>query len=372
VEAKAKADLMAGREANVIREVPAEIPNDRFNERLRDHLMRALYRAGRAAEAVDVYFDFAQLLEDERGMRPSRELQQLHQDIQRQELQDDYRPIGIRSPAAPAIPPDEITTPEELFVGREPELQRLRDALAAFTGGTLIVAILGVPFKCPPAPYEGALLIHEYLMERGVRDVTDIQVVSPMGSPIPVSAEASAAIVLALAERGIGYTPGHRVTALDPSAHVARLATGDRPYDLFVGVPVHRVPAVVAESGLTKGGNDGWAAVNPRTLATPFPGVYALGDCADAPVPRAGVFAENAARVVADQIAAAIRGSGPTDPYNGQGSCYVEFGEGLVGKLDADFLSGPSPSAPFLGPSLELATEKARFAATRRQRWFGT
>jgi len=282
----------------------------------------------------------------------------------------DFLVVALGADYDPAVTPGFVADGHEYYSPAGAE--RLRDALAAFTGGTLIVAILGVPFKCPPAPYEGALLIHEYLMERGVRDVTDIQVVSPMGSPIPVSAEASAAIVLALAERGIGYTPGHRVTALDPSAHVARLATGDRPYDLFVGVPVHRVPAVVAESGLTKGGNDGWAAVNPRTLATPFPGVYALGDCADAPVPRAGVFAENAARVVADQIAAAIRGSGPTDPYNGQGSCYVEFGEGLVGKLDADFLSGPSPSAPFLGPSLELATEKARFAATRRQRWFGT
>lgn len=92
VETKAKADLMAGHEADVIREVPAEIPHDRFNERLRDYLMRALYRAGRAAEAVDVYQDLRQLLEDERGMRPSRELQQLHQDIQRQQLHDDYRP----------------------------------------------------------------------------------------------------------------------------------------------------------------------------------------------------------------------------------------------------------------------------------------
>jgi sulfide:quinone oxidoreductase len=88
-------------------------------------------------------------------------------------------------------------------------------------------------------------------------------------------------------------------------------------------------------------------------------------------VPRAGVFAETAARAVADDIAAKIHKRGPIDPYHGTGSCYIEYGAGLVGKVDADFLSGPKPSAPFLGPSRELATEKARYAASRTQRWFG-
>jgi sulfide:quinone oxidoreductase len=128
---------------------------------------------------------------------------------------------------------------------------------------------------------------------------------------------------------------------------------------------------VVEASGLTAGGNDGWVAVDPRNLATRFPNVYALGDCADAPVPRAGVFAESAARAVADDIAAKLHGSGPIDPYDGRGSCYIEFGGGLVGKVDADFLSGPSAKAPFVGPSQALGNEKDRFAATRRRRWFG-
>ncbi len=249
--------------------------------------------------------------------------------------------------------------------------ERLRHVLASFAGGRVLVAVLGVPFKCPPAPYEGALMLHDFLVDRGVRDATRIDVISPMESPIPVSREASEVLVQAMAERGIGYTPGRRVLGLDPTAHMAKLKTGDLPYDLFIGIPVHRAPAVVEASGLTAGGKDGWVAVDPRTLATRFPNVYALGDCADAPVPRAGVFAENAARAVADDIAAKIHELGAIKPYEGKGSCYVEFGGGLVGKVDADFLSGPSPSAPFLGPSTDLAAEKERFAATRRRRWFG-
>jgi DNA-binding SARP family transcriptional activator len=129
VEAKAKADLMAGREADVIRELPIEIGNDRFNEHLRHCLMLALDRAGRAAEAVDVYFDFLQLLDNERGMRPSRELQQLHQDIQRQQVRDGYRP-AVRAAAQPAE-----ALPGEVFVGREAELGRLREALVSARSG---------------------------------------------------------------------------------------------------------------------------------------------------------------------------------------------------------------------------------------------
>jgi DNA-binding SARP family transcriptional activator len=140
VEAKAKADLTAGREADVIREVPLALPDDRFNERLYDYLMRALVRTGRAAEAVEVYQDFKQLLDEERGMRPSRELQQLHLDIKRQEVQEDYRPPVAR----PQSPPDAAPTPtEEIFVGREAELGRLQDALAAARAGQGRLILIG-------------------------------------------------------------------------------------------------------------------------------------------------------------------------------------------------------------------------------------
>lgn len=250
-------------------------------------------------------------------------------------------------------------------------VHRLRERLDAFTGGTLLLAILSVPFKCPPAPYEGALLLHDELVRRGLRSTTRMHVITPMDSPIPVSPSTNAAIVGALADRDIEYTTGARVHALDPATHTASTHGADLPYDLFVGIPRHRVPDVVQESGLTEDGTDGWIHVDPATLATPYPGVYALGDCADAPVPRAGVFAEDAARTVAGGIVAGLRGDPPPDRYAGRGACHIEFGGGLVGKVDADFLSGPVPVAPFVGPSTELAQEKADSATARRRRWFG-
>ncbi|WP_433605796.1 NAD(P)/FAD-dependent oxidoreductase [Prescottella agglutinans] len=248
---------------------------------------------------------------------------------------------------------------------------RLRDRLDGFTGGTVLIGVLSVPFKCPPAPYEGALMLHDTLTRRGVRSDTSIHVVTPMPAPIPVSVPTSEAIVGALTERGIEHSPGLRVHELDPNRHVATTRDGELGYDLFIGIPRHRVPDVVEESGLTEGGADGWVHVDPETLATPYPGVYAVGDCADAPTPRAGVFAENAARTVAEGIIARLRGTDPPEKFRGQGSCYIEFGGGLVGKVDADFLSGPEPVAPLYGPSAEFAKEKADFAITRRRRWFG-
>ena len=248
--------------------------------------------------------------------------------------------------------------------------ERLCERLDTFDGGEVLLAILGVPFKCPPAPYEAALLLHDHLVAKGVREATNIELMTPMPSPIPVSATASSAIVDALAARQIRYTPSTRVTSIDGRKRQASFRGGSRRFDLFIGVPVHRAPEVVVRSGLTDTGNDGWVAVDPKTLQTPFPSVYAIGDCADAPVPRAGVFAESAARTAAAHIIATLTGAGEVPAYDGSGACYLEFGDGLVGKVDANFLGGPTPVAPLRGPSAEYAAEKAQWADDRRARWF--
>ena len=249
-----------------------------------------------------------------------------------------------------------------------PGAERLRDALPAFTGGTILLAILGQPFKCPPAPFEGAFLLHDQLVERGLRDRTQIRVIAPMSVPVPVTMEVSQRFLDELAARDIEFTPQTTVVAIDPATKEAVLESGERiAYDLFIGVPIHRVPAVVAESGLAP---NGWVAVDRDTLLTPFPGVYAVGDVVALPMAKAGVFAENAAGFVADHIAASLRGTTLERRYEGEGNCYIEFGSGRVAQIQANFLGGPSPTAQVVGPSAELATNKGEFAAVRRARWF--
>jgi sulfide:quinone oxidoreductase len=247
--------------------------------------------------------------------------------------------------------------------------ERLAELLPTFTSGRAIVGVCGAPFKCPPAPSEAALLLHDYLSARGVRDACEISIVIPFGRPVPPSPDTSTALVAAFAERGIAFVPSRRVTSLDGGRSVAVLDDGtEMPFDLFLGVPKHRAPDVVIASGMTE---DGYVPVSPQTLETRFPGVYAVGDVAMIGVPKAGVFAEGAARVVAASLLATLRGEEQPGPYGGFGSCYIEFGAGLVGRVDVDFLSGPKPTGTFVEPSTALVDEKHHFGSSRSARWFG-
>jgi len=246
---------------------------------------------------------------------------------------------------------------------------RLREVLATFSKGRAIVGVTSTPFKCPPAPSEAALLLHDHLTTRGVRDACEISLVMPFGIPIPPSPTTSRALLAAFAERGITFVPNRLVRALDPARRVAILDDeGEMPYDLFLGIPKHCVPAVVAASGMTE---DGWIPVNPKNLKTRFPGVYAIGDVTSVGTPKAGVFSEGAARVVAASLIAELQGGDQPPAYAGTGSCYVEFGADRVGRVDVDFLSGPSPTGSFVEPSATLVSEKQHFGSSRRTRWFG-
>ncbi len=245
----------------------------------------------------------------------------------------------------------------------------VRALLPNFNRGHAIVGVCAAPFKCPPAPSECALLLHDFLIERGVRDQCRITMVLPLGSPVPPSPETSKALLEAFEERDITFKPGRRVTSLDAGRRVALLDDGSElPYELFLGVPRHRAPQVVEAAGMTE---NGWVPVNPRTLETKSPGVYAVGDIANTGTPKAGVFAEGAARAVAASIIAKIRGEEPTGRYDGAGSCYIEFGAGRIGRVDVDFFSGPKPTGTYYPPDVSLRADKELFGASRCARWFG-
>ena len=248
--------------------------------------------------------------------------------------------------------------------------ERMRDVLSDFSSGKILLGILGHPFKCPPAPFEGALLLHDHFVERGIRDSIEIRTIGPMAAPVPITKELSQTFLDALTERDIEYLPNQHIVELDTDNKRALLAGGGSvSYDLFVGIPVHRAPDVLGRCGLAI---DGWVPVERTNLTTRFPNVYALGDVTALPIAKAGVFAEAAARVVADDIAARLHGNTLRQPYGGAGNCYLEFGAGMVGMVEVDFFGGPTPTARLVGPSRELAAHKAAFAATRRERWFGS
>lgn len=247
--------------------------------------------------------------------------------------------------------------------------ERLASVIPTITQGHIVIGVCGAPFKCPPAPSECALLLHDELVARGVRDACRISFVMPLSTPVPPSPETSAALLEAFAERDIAFVGGRRIASVDPTRSVAVLDDdSELAFDHLFGVPKHRAAQVVVESGMTE---NGYIPVDSATLQTRYPNVYAVGDVATAGVPKAGVFAEGAARIVAQTIIAQLGAGDAPGRHLGQGTCYIEFGGGRIGSVDIDFLSGPERTGTFNTPSVAQMERKQLFGSSRRARWFG-
>lgn len=253
---------------------------------------------------------------------------------------------------------------------------RFRKAIEAFPGGTIAVGISRLPFKCPAAPYEVALLLDDLYAQKGIRDRVKLEFFTPEGNPMPAAGpEIGDKVAELLAMRGINYRPKRKLTTIGPG--LLTFEGGETlPYDLLFCVPPHRAPRPVVDAGLTDG--TGWIPVNPATLETKVPGVYALGDVAAIPtpngyvpyLPKAGVFAHGQAETVAHNLAAAIKRRGKTAPWDGHGACFLETGRGQSAFVSGNFLAAPKPDIAFRMPGKVWHMQKVLFERHWFRRWF--
>jgi sulfide:quinone oxidoreductase len=248
-----------------------------------------------------------------------------------------------------------------------------RAALEAFAGGRVCVVIAGAPYKCPPAPYECALLVDEWLRERGLRERTQLLVSTFQPILLPNAGRAGSAwLGERLAARGIEAQAGRAVDRFEEGLVV--YGDGELEADLVIGVPPHRAPAVVAESALA--GDGGWVSVDPGTLATAYPGVFGVGDVTQIklanglPLPKAGIIAELEGTRVAAAIAAQLRSEDAPAPFDGRGHCFLEMGRASATLIEGEFYAEPEPSVQIREPSARNAEEKRRFETERLARWF--
>lgn len=253
-----------------------------------------------------------------------------------------------------------------------PDIPGASEALRELRQGRLCIGIFGIPYKCPPAPYEMALLLNESLKSQGKR--VQIEVFTPQPMSLPVLGEAGCGIIESLlAEAGIIFLPNHQAVAVESGKVL--FANETREYDLIFAIPPHRPPAVVRQSGLVD--SSGWVSVNKFTLETQFPGVYAIGDnvqimMADGkPLPKAGIFAEAMGEVAAERIAAALSRRESDAVFLGEGGCYLELGGGKAMKVQGRFLAKPAPQVELTSPAPEYLEEKKAFEADRLRAWFG-
>jgi sulfide:quinone oxidoreductase len=232
---------------------------------------------------------------------------------------------------------------------------RLRTALDAVTGGTVAVVVSALPYKCPGAPHEAAMLLADFFRRRGRADKVSVHLYTPEPQPMPVAGPVLGdAVRQMLEQRGVAFHPAHKLTAVHGDARELPFE-GKAPvaYDLLVAIPPHRAPALVRDAGLA--GETGWIPVDRQTLATSHDRVFAIGDVTTVPIPgrwkpdvplmlpKAGVFAHAQALVVAGRIAAAIRGVAQTTTFCGDGFCMLEAGDDLAGVAFGDFFHQPSP-----------------------------
>ena len=245
--------------------------------------------------------------------------------------------------------------------------QALSTARAKFLHGRIVLLVSAVPFKCPAAPYEAAMLLEDDYRRRALRTSVSIDVYTPEPGPMATAGpEVSKQIREMVDSKGIGYYPGHSVTQVDAGKKRISFTNGaSADYDLLVYVPPHRAPPVVQEAGLT--GPSGWVTVDRATLATNFPNVYAIGDVTGIPLaigkplPKAGVFAHGQAEVVAHIIAAEIEGERATARFTGQGACFVETGDGRAGYGSGNFYAEPAPQIRLRPPGRLLHLAKVLY-----------
>ncbi|TAK43345.1 MAG: NAD(P)/FAD-dependent oxidoreductase [Betaproteobacteria bacterium] len=276
--------------------------------------------------------------------------------VDRQTLQGDALVIALGAEYAPQAVPG--LAEAGLCIYTLEGATAIREALARFQGGRLVVLTATPQYKCPAAPYEAALLAESFLRKNGCRERATIDFYAAEPGPMMVAGPAVSAGVRAMIEaRGIAYHPEHQVKSVDASARRIGFANGaSAEFDLLLYVPPHRAPAAVREAGLTN--ESGWVPVDRHTLETKFAGVYALGDVTviplkmGRPLPKAGVFAHGQAEVVAHNIAAAWTGTGEARRFDGKGMCFIETGGARAGMGSGNFYAEPLPNVRLREPGL--------------------
>jgi len=285
----------------------------------------------------------------------------------------DYLLIALGAEPRPDLVPGYSGEVFNLYAASDAE--RLGETLATVTGGRIVIGVLGVPYKCPPAPYEAAMVLDDLFRGRGIREQVDLQTFTPQPMSLPVVGAAGCAQVEGLlALKSIGFTPNRKTERLE--GRTAVFEDGTRlEADVFIAVPPHRPPSVVIESGLPRRGL--WLEVDLRTMRAGAERVFAVGDVVEIPLansmalPKAGVFAEAQARVAAAAIAAEVGGSALDAAFTGEGYCFIEVGGGRAAYVTGNFLAAPAPALQITPPSAAALSEKIEFERSRLDGWFG-
>ena len=251
------------------------------------------------------------------------------------------------------------------------DVPKIRDTIRQVKSGKIAMAITGLPYKCPPAPFEAALLIRSVLEETGASDSVQIDFYSPTPITLPAGGpQVSEEIFQILKSKKIEFHGNHKTTAVEPNK--IKFENGETSFDILISVPPHKVPSVVIDAGFAENGK--FVLVN-KTCETKYENVYAIGDVNQImvtdkiAVPKAGIFAEAEGITVARNIIAQIKNEFENAVFDGKGGCFLETGKGTAGYLQVDMFATPDPLTQLKSSSTEHFTEKEKFEQERLKKW---
>jgi sulfide:quinone oxidoreductase len=285
------------------------------------------------------------------------------------QIEYDYLIVALGSELVPERIPGFVEHGHNLY---DPlQVPAIRQEVLATNGGKIAIAIMGMPYKCPPAPYEASVIIRNILKKSGSPD-PEIDVYTPAPIAIPAAGpEVSATLVELISQQGIRFNPSHKLKSVrERQLEFENGAIKD--YDLLIGIPPHRAPKVVIESGLTAGTD--WIPIDRHTMKTSANNVFAVGDVTEIKVgafalPKAGIFAEEQAKVAAQNILHEIGAAAQTASFSGQGYCFMEVGDRRAGHITADFYNSNGPSFHLEPPTEENYEKKIEFERSRLKEW---
>ena len=228
----------------------------------------------------------------------------------------------------------------------------LRDKLANWTGGRLVVQIVDMPIKCPVAPLEFTFLADAYFHERGMRDAVDITYVTPLEGAFtkPVASQHLGGM---LTERNVQLESDFVIDRIDPETRtLISMDEREVPFDLLVTIPLNMGADFVARSGL--GDDLNYVPVDKHTnQSVKYTNIWALGDASNLPTSKAGSVAHFSVELFAHNFVEHISGRPMTHEFDGHANCFIESGNGKGLLIDFNYDTQPLPGrypVPGVGP----------------------
>jgi len=228
----------------------------------------------------------------------------------------------------------------------------LRDKLADWRGGRLVVNVAEMPIKCPVAPLELLFLAEAFFTRRGMRDRVEITYATPLVGAF-TKPKCSALLGDMLVQRGIGVVADFNVSEVDGQKGILKSFDGrEVGYDLLVTIPIHGGAEVIQRSGMGDAG--GWVPTDKHTLQSKqLPNVFVIGDATDLPASKAGAVAHFQSEVLFENLLRYIAGRELDPAFDGHANCFIETGHGKAMLIDFNYETEPLPGRfplPGVGP----------------------